>query len=98
VGPVLTNNTSNQVTVNLIEPYTQFYDATTSLQLRFSKTFTTGRVRTRAYVNTNNIFNRAAVTSRNQFFGGNRVLGNEYLRPIAIQAGRQVSFGFQTAF
>jgi hypothetical protein len=53
--------------VNLIEPYTEFEDYTTEMQLRFSKVFTTGMVRTRLYLDANNIFNRARITSRNRF-------------------------------
>ena len=98
LGPGVINNQSGNIEVELIEPWTQFYDATTSLLLRFAKTITVGDVRTRVYMNANNIFNRAAVTRRNQFFGGAGVLGTEYQRPIEIQRGRQLSFGMQMFF
>ena len=58
------------VTVALIEPGTQYDDFTTSLQLRFAKVFTLGDVRTRVYMNANNIFNDLTLNARNQFFGG----------------------------
>ncbi len=95
---VLVNNTSNQVSVNLVEPNTKFYDPTTELLLRFSKTFTTGKIKTNVFLNANNIFNKAAVTSRVQFVGGGRVLSSSDDQPITIQTGRALSFGMSTSF
>ena len=96
-GPL--NLSGGTLNVQLIEPGTRFYDATTDLQLRFSKTFTmSSRVKSNVYINTSNIFNKAAITGRNEFFGGNRVIGNEYQRPVTVQQGRAMSFGVRTDF
>ncbi len=86
------------ISVPLIERGTKFEDATTSLLLRFSKDFTTGQIRTRAYMNASNLFNTLTVTGRNQFFGGGKVLGPDFFRPISVSNGRALSFGFQTFF
>ena len=47
-----------------------FYDATTRLQLRFMKDMHIADWQVRVYMTADNIFNKAAVTSRNQYFGG----------------------------
>ena len=83
---------------NLIEPFTEFEDYSTDLQLRFSKTFTIGDVRTRLYMDASNIFNSSRVTSRNRFYGGDGVKNPDFLRILGIEPGRVLSFGFQTYF
>ena len=89
---------SGTVSVQLFEPGTQYDDFTTSLQLRFAKVFTLGDVRTRVYMNANNIFNDITLNARNQFFGGGQVVNADYFRPISVQAGRTLSFGVQSSF
>ena len=86
------------LTVNLIEPNTAFEPYSTHLQLRFSKVFTIGDIRTRVYMDANNIYNRARVTSRNRFFGGSELKNPEFLRVIGIESGRRLSFGMQMYF
>ena len=83
------------LSVNLIEPNTEFEDYVTNLQLLFSKVITTGNVRTRVYMDANNIFNRAQVTRRNQFYGGGGVRSRDFLRILGIEPGRVLSFGLQ---
>ena len=84
--------------VNLIEPNTEFEDYTLEMQLRFSKVFTLGDFRIRGYMDANNIFNRARVTSRNRFLGGGGVRNDDFLRIINIEPGRRLSFGMQMYF
>ena len=84
--------------INLIEPGTVFEDYTTEMQLRFSKVVTINDVRTRFYMDANNITNRARVTNRNRFYGGGGVKNEEFLRIISIEPGRRLSFGMQMYF
>ena len=86
------------LTVDLIEPGTEFEEYRTEVALRFSKVFTVGDVRTRVYMDANNIFNQARVTARNRFYGGSGVKNPDFLRVIGIEPGRQLSFGVQTSF
>ena len=98
-GLALGDPGANQsLTVDLIEPNTEFEDYTTILQLRFSKVFTTSAVRTRVYMDANNIFNRARVTERNRFYGGGGIKNVDFLRVIGIESARVLSFGLQTSF
>ena len=86
------------VDVQLIEPGTMFFDATTRLQLRFMKDMDIADWRVRVYMTADNIFNKAAVTRRNQVFGGGGEQNVDFHRPVNIQAGRRLSFGIQTSF
>ncbi len=86
------------IEVNLIEPGTVFEDYTTQMQLRFSKVFTVGDVRTRVYMDATNITNRARITSRNRFYGGGGVKNPDFLRINTIEPGRRLSFGMQMYF
>ena len=92
------NDPNPVLTYNLIEPNTEFEDYTTNLQLRFSKVITIGNVRTRVYMDANNIFNQARITARNSFFGGGGVTNPDYRRLTAIEPGRVLSFGLQSTF
>ena len=86
-------NCCSSFQVDLLEPNTLFGDYSKSLTLRFSKVFTmSDGVRSRAYLDARNLFNRAAVTQVNQGFG------EQWLRPQAIQEGRTLSFGLQVSF
>ena len=86
------------LTVNLIEPGTEFEAYRTQTNFRFSKVMTTGGMRTRIYMDANNIFNKARVTRRNRFYGGGGVLNADFLRVQNIEAGRVLMFGVQTYF
>ena len=86
------------LTVNLIEPGTAFEEYKTDLALRFSKVITVRDVRTRVYMDANNLFNQARVTTRNRFYGGGGVKNPDFLRLIGIEPGRQLSFGVQADF
>jgi hypothetical protein len=92
------NNAAPVLTYNLIEPYTEFEDYTTNLQLRFSKVIRLGNVRTRVYMDATNIFNQARVTARNSFFGGGGITNPDYRRLTEIEPGRTLTFGLQSSF
>ena len=96
-GPAL-NLADESVDVQLIEPGTMFYDATTRLQLRFMKDVQVADWDVRVYMTADNIFNKAAVTSRNQYYGAADEVNVDFHRPIAIQPGRRLTFGIQTSF
>ena len=84
--------------VELIEPGTAFESYTTELLIRFSKTFTTGDIRTRVYMDASNLFNRARVTDRNRGWGGGGIKNPDFNRIISIIDGRQLTWGVQMYF
>jgi hypothetical protein len=44
------------------------------------------------------LFNKSAITTSNEAFGGNGVVSAVYRRPQAVQAGRLLTFGMQMFF
>ena len=96
--PLINPDADGTTNVELIEPGTAFYDATTTLLVRFIKDVNVGASRLRLFMTASNIFNKAAVTARNQFFGGGGVFSPDYDRPTVIQDGRALSFGTQWQF
>jgi hypothetical protein len=68
------------------------------LNLRFQKIATIGNLRTRIFMDANNLFNVLTILDRNRFFGGGGVPNDEFFRPITLNAGRVLSFGLQTSF
>ncbi len=93
-----TTDVTPTLEIGLIEPGTEFEPYRTQTNFRFSKVVTVGDVRTRIYMDAQNIFNKARVTSRNRFFGGGGVNNPDFLRVINIEPGRVLSFGLQTYF
>ena len=89
---------SQSLSFNLIEPGTEFESIRTNLQLRFSKVITTRNVRTRVYMDANNLFNQARVTSRQRFYGGGGIYSDTYDRINRIERGRVLTFGLQSSF
>ena len=92
------DDANRSLTVDLIEPGTVFEDYTTEMQLRFSKVVTINDVRTRFYMDATNITNRARVTARNRYYGGDGVKNPDFLRINQIEPGRRLSFGMQMYF
>ena len=86
------------LTVNLIEPGTEFEPYRTQTNFRFSKVITVGGTRTRIYMDAQNIFNKARVTRRNRFYGGGGVVNEDFLRVLNIEPGRRLIFGMQAYF
>ena len=96
VGDV--DNANPTLGIELIEPGTVFEDYTTELLIRFSKTFTTGDIRTRVYLDASNLFNRARVTDRNRGWGGGGIKNPDFNRIISIIDGRRLTWGLQMYF
>ena len=92
------DDANRSLTVDLIEPGTVFEDYTTEMQLRFSKVVTINDIRTRFYMDATNITNRARVTARNRYYGGDGVKNPNFLRINQIEPGRRLSFGMQMYF
>ena len=91
-------NVSQRLSKELILPNSVFEDYVHTTQIRFSKVITVADVRTRVYVDVNNILNGARVTSRNSAFGGGGVFNPIYGRLNRIEAGRTLRFGVQAYF
>ena len=62
------------------------------VDVRFAKTMQTGKLRTTALAEFNNIFNLTSVASVTQNYGAN------WLRPATVQRGMNVRFGLQMRF
>jgi len=84
--------------VNLIEPGTEFEPYRSVLQLRVSKVITVGEVRTRVYMDAENLFNQTRVTRRNQSYGGGGVKNPSFVRILGVEQGRVLTFGLQSSF
>jgi hypothetical protein len=91
-------NVSQSLSKELIQPNSVWEDYVHTTQIRFSKVITVADVRTRVYVDVNNILNGARVTSRNSAFGGRGVFNPIYGRLNRIEAGRTLRFGVQAYF
>lgn len=97
--PVQDSGGDGVITIPLIENGTQYEsNLQTQLNLRFSKIATLGSTRTRIYLDAANLFNQLEVGDRNRFFGGGGTLNDEFFRPVNINAGRVLTFGFQTSY
>ena len=80
------------INVNLLEPnriYKEYYKI---VDMRFSKTMTTGKLRTTALAEFENIFNIRSINAVTQNYGAN------WLRPATVQRGLNVRFGVQMRF
>ena len=62
---------ATQISVNLIEPNTEFRDYIHQLDTRFAKNFRFSRYRLQAMVDVYNILNLGTITVQNQTFGSN---------------------------
>ena len=91
-------STNPSITYNLIEPNTEFDPYRAQLNIRFSKVVTVADVRTRLYMDANNLFNQARVTRRNQTYGGGGTKNPSFLRVLGIERGRVLTFGLQSSF
>jgi hypothetical protein len=84
--------TVNTIYVNLLQPNSIYQDYYKIADMRFAKTMTTGRLRTTALAEFNNIFNMRSINSVTQNYGSN------WLRPATVQRGLNVRFGLQMRF
>ena len=78
--------------MNLLQPNSIFQDYYRIADVRFAKTMTTGKLRTTALAEFNNIFNMTSVNAVTQNYGAN------WLRPASVQRGLNVRFGLQMRF
>ena len=86
-------HTAGAVTVNVLEPGTEYGERFEQVDLRFTKIFNLGgTTRLRAMFDIFNVFNANAVTKEEYGLGGN------YLQPVAIMPGRLGKFAFQFDF
>ena len=87
-----TSTTGGGITINLLEPNTIFADYYKIFDMRFSKTMLIGRNRITALAEFDNLFNMRNVVAVNESYG------TTWLRPSAVQRGRNIRFGIQYRF
>ena len=85
------------IQVNLVEPNTVFLDTRKQLDIRFGKSFRTGRTRTQGFVDIFNLLNAGTVIRVNETYGANPAT-NSWRTPQTIMDGRFVRFGLQMTF
>jgi hypothetical protein len=89
----VTLNGVNNLSVNLVEPDTQFYDYQTQADVRLARSFRVGsNKRLQAYMDVFNILNASTVVSVNNTFGQN------WLRPLVVMQARRFQFGARLDF
>ena len=94
IAPSLGRNLSSGVRQNipLIDPFSQYGDRITQVDLRFAKIISISNVRFRAMVDFFNLTNSATVTAENTRFG------SAWLFPRGIQDARLIKVGVQMDF
>jgi hypothetical protein len=80
------------ITVDLIEPNTEFLDYRKTFDLRLARTFRFDRYRMQPFADFFNVLNLGTVTRVNETYG------SSWLTPQAIQDGRYIRFGIQMNF
>jgi hypothetical protein len=80
------------LTVNLVDPATSYYDYVTQVDVRLARTFQFGRRRAQAFVDVFNVVNASTVLS------GNHAFGTNWLLPQSIVNGRRVQIGARLDF
>jgi hypothetical protein len=85
------------ISVNLIEPNTDFLDYRKTLDLRVARNFRVDRMRIQPFADIFNALNFGTVTRVNETYGSNPAT-NTWLTPLAIQDGRYLRFGVQMTF
>ena len=90
-GRTITGGQSNpgSINVNLLEPNTIFADYYKIADFRVSKAMHIGRNRLVALAEFDNLFNMRSILNVTQNYGTN------WLRPTAVQRGRNIRFGIQ---
>jgi hypothetical protein len=82
------------VTINLLEPGTQYGDRVNEVDLRLAKVLRFGRTRTNVGVDIYNLLNSAAVLTQNQAF----TPGGRWLVPTSVLAARFAKFSASIDF
>jgi hypothetical protein len=88
-------SSGNNVTVNLVAPYTLFAERRNNLDLRVSKILRYGRTRTQVGIDVYNLTNEDTGTAFNQTFNP---ATTTWLTPTAIVPARHVRFNAQFDF
>jgi hypothetical protein len=94
LGRPLSGSAAN-VTIDVLDPWTKFHDRINQVDLRFSKIFRSGRSRMNIGVDLYNLFNSAAVLSRQQAFSPT---SNAWLTPQSVLAARFAKISGQLDF
>jgi hypothetical protein len=92
LGRNLAAGVNGNVTVDLIEPGTQYGERATNLDVRFARRVRVGRGRLMASLDVFNILNSSDVLTHNTRFP------DPWLRPTNILVGRWLKFGAQFDF
>jgi hypothetical protein len=93
LGRPLSGNVPN-VTINLLEPGTQYGDRINEVDLRLAKVLRFGRTRTNVGIDIYNVLNSAAVLTQNQAF----TPGGRWLVPTSVLAARFAKFSASIDF
>ncbi len=93
LGRNLAGNAPN-VTVNLIEPGSQYGDRITQLDFRVAKILKFGRTRTMAGIDLYNALNSSAILTYNNSF----VPNGTWKQPVTILTGRLIKFSAEITF
>jgi hypothetical protein len=83
---------SATATVPLMAPFTQFEDRRNQVDLRLTKVVRFGRLRLQGNFDVFNVFNNAAITVRNNAYGGAWGRPQAIVEPRLMQLGGQVTF------
>ena len=92
LGRNLSAGANATVTVDLIQPRTQFEKRINQVDWRITRQFTAGRYRMQAQFDVYNALNSSAITGLNTRYGP------QWLRPTGILPGRVIKFGTQIDF
>jgi hypothetical protein len=94
LGRPLSGSAAN-VTINVLDPWTKFQDRINQVDLRFSKIIRAGRTRTNVGLDLYNVFNSAAVLTRQQAYSPT---SNAWLTPQSVLAARFAKVSGQIDF
>ena len=83
------------ININLLPPGRLFNDYYKVLDVRLAKTFTTGRLKTTAVAEFDNLFNLTSVVQVTEAYAPGSAT---WLRPNVVQRGRNVRWGLQMRF
>jgi hypothetical protein len=98
-GRPLTGGVS-QISINLIDPTTTFYQYVYTNDFRISRIFRFGRYRTQGFVEIFNLINDSRIFTRNETFNPSPTASSPQLwyNPIDIVPAQRFQFGFQVDF
>ena len=83
------------IIINLLPPGALFNDYYRVLDVRLAKTFTTGRLKTTAIAEFENLLNMASLRTVTEAYSPGSAA---WLRPNALQRGRNIRWGLQMKF